>query len=183
MNHVSTSPLGAGILHDPQRNRGSAFTLEERRALGIEGLLPPVPDSLETQVARVNRQLEMLDTDLQKYLFLSDLQARNETLYLRGADVRPGDVHAAGLHADGRRSLPEIRPRLSRRAAASICRSRAKGRVERTSRQLAAEGRALHRRDRWRAHPRAWAIWASAAWASRSASSRSTPPAPACRRS
>jgi len=40
-----------------------------------------VPDSLATQIARVNRQLEMLDTDLQKYLFLSDLQARNEALF------------------------------------------------------------------------------------------------------
>ena len=81
MNDVSTHAHGASILRDPHRNRGSAFTLEERRSLGIEGLLPPVPDSLSTQIARVNRQLEMLDTDLQKYLFLSDLQARNEGLF------------------------------------------------------------------------------------------------------
>jgi malate dehydrogenase (oxaloacetate-decarboxylating)(NADP+) len=81
MNDVPSSPSGAGILHDPPRNRGSAFTLEQRRALRLEGLLPPVPDSLVTQIARVNRQLEMLDSDLLKYLFLSDLQARNECLY------------------------------------------------------------------------------------------------------
>ncbi len=81
MNDVSAPSRGASILRDPHRNRGSAFSLEERRALGIEGLLPPVPDLLATQIARVNRQLEMLDNDLQKYLFLSDLQARNEGLF------------------------------------------------------------------------------------------------------
>ncbi len=81
MNDVLSSPSGASILHNPHLNRGSAFTAEQRRALRIEGLLPPMPDSLETQIARVNRQLEMLESDLQKYLFLSDLQARNEGLY------------------------------------------------------------------------------------------------------
>ena len=81
MNDVLSSPSGARVLQNPHLNRGSAFTAEERRALRIEGLLPPMPDSLETQIARVNRQLEMLESDLQKYLFLSDLQARNEGLY------------------------------------------------------------------------------------------------------
>jgi malate dehydrogenase (oxaloacetate-decarboxylating)(NADP+) len=81
MNDASPRSSGSSLLHDPHLNRGSAFTLEQRRALRLEGLLPPVPDSLETQIARVNRQLEMLDSDLQKYLFLSDLQARNEALY------------------------------------------------------------------------------------------------------
>jgi malate dehydrogenase (oxaloacetate-decarboxylating)(NADP+) len=81
MNDVVPPPSGASILHNPHLNRGSAFTAEQRRALRIEGLLPPVPDSLETQIARVNRQLEMLESDLQKYLFMSDLQARNEALF------------------------------------------------------------------------------------------------------
>jgi len=81
MKDVLPPPSGVSILHNPHLNRGSAFTAEQRRALHIEGLLPPLPDSLETQIARVNRQLEMLESDLQKYLFLSDLQARNEALY------------------------------------------------------------------------------------------------------
>ncbi len=68
-------------LRDPRRNKGTAFTAEERRALGIEGLLPPVPSTLERQVARVHAELAVLDNDLQKYLLLSDLQARNETLF------------------------------------------------------------------------------------------------------
>ena len=68
-------------LRDPRRNKGTAFTADERRALGIEGLLPPVPSTLERQVARVHAELAALDNDLQKYLLLSDLQARNETLF------------------------------------------------------------------------------------------------------
>ncbi len=75
------SPHGVALLHDPRRNQGSAFTAEQRRAAGIEGMLPSVPDTLETQVARVHAQLAILDSDLQKYLFLSDLQARNEVLF------------------------------------------------------------------------------------------------------
>jgi malate dehydrogenase (oxaloacetate-decarboxylating)(NADP+) len=47
----------------------------------LEGLLPPRPDTLNEQVARAHAQLSVLDADLQKYLFLSDLQTRNETLY------------------------------------------------------------------------------------------------------
>ncbi len=76
-----TSPTGPALLHNPHLNKGSAFTDADRRAFGIEGLLPPVPDTLQTQIARVHVQLEALDTDLQKYLFLSDLQSRNEVLY------------------------------------------------------------------------------------------------------
>lgn len=73
---------GTDLLHTSQLNRGSAFSLVDRRSLHIEGLLPPVPDTLELQIARVHAQLAMLDNDLQKYLFLSDLQARNEVLFL-----------------------------------------------------------------------------------------------------
>src|SRR5277367_3590399 len=72
---------GADLLHNPHLNRGSAFSLADRRALRIEGLLPPVPDTIETQIARIHTELAMLDNDLQKYLFLSDLQTRNEVLF------------------------------------------------------------------------------------------------------
>ncbi len=81
MTEKVSGPTGAELLHNPHINRGSAFTLDDRRRLGVEGLLPPVPDSLEIQIARVEHQLAALDSDLQKYLFLSDLQARNEVLY------------------------------------------------------------------------------------------------------
>lgn len=76
-----SAPSGPSILHDPVHNRGSAFSTDDRARLGLEGFLPPVADTLDTQIARVHMQLSMLDNDLQKYLLLSDLQARNETLY------------------------------------------------------------------------------------------------------
>src|SRR5664280_1141820 len=62
-------PTGPELLRNPHLNRGSAFSLEERRALGIEGFLPPAVDTIETQAARVHAQLDALDSDLQKYLF------------------------------------------------------------------------------------------------------------------
>ena len=78
---VLTSPNGYDLLRNPRLNKGTAFTEAERRARGIEGLLPPRSSTLELQVARVHAELANLDNDLQKYLLLSDLQARNETLY------------------------------------------------------------------------------------------------------
>src|SRR6202167_5968420 len=72
---------GYDLLHNPRRNKGTAFTCAERRARGIEGLLPPASITIELQVARLHAELAKLDNDLQKYLLLSDLQARNETLF------------------------------------------------------------------------------------------------------
>ncbi len=81
MTPPRSARTGYGVLHDPHLNKGSAFTSEERRTLGLEGLLPPVPSTLQVQMARIHMQLSLLDSDLQKYLFLSDLLSRNETLY------------------------------------------------------------------------------------------------------
>jgi malate dehydrogenase (oxaloacetate-decarboxylating)(NADP+) len=72
---------GYDILRNARINKGTAFTPEERRTLGLEGLLPPAASTLDLQVAKVHAELANLDNDLQKYLLLSDLQARNETLY------------------------------------------------------------------------------------------------------
>jgi malate dehydrogenase (oxaloacetate-decarboxylating)(NADP+) len=72
---------GYTLLRDPRLNRGTAFTEAERRAWGLEGLLPASVTNIELQVARRHAEIAALDDDLQKYLVLSDLQARNETLY------------------------------------------------------------------------------------------------------
>jgi malate dehydrogenase (oxaloacetate-decarboxylating)(NADP+) len=76
-----TNESGYALLHDPRRNKGTAFTAAERQANRLEGLLPTVATTLEQQLARIHLELTHLDNDLQKYLFLSDLQARNETLF------------------------------------------------------------------------------------------------------
>jgi malate dehydrogenase (oxaloacetate-decarboxylating)(NADP+) len=72
---------GQALLNTPARNKGTAFTPEERRKYGLEGLLPPAVTTIELQVARRHAEIAALDDDLQKYLVLSDLQARNETLF------------------------------------------------------------------------------------------------------
>lgn len=78
---MTAQEKGFALFHDPLVNRGSAFTADQRAANGLEGLLPPAVDTLETQVARIHLQLNDLESDIQKYLLLSDLQARNQTLF------------------------------------------------------------------------------------------------------
>jgi malate dehydrogenase (oxaloacetate-decarboxylating)(NADP+) len=74
-------PTGYALLHSPRLNKGTAFTEAERRAYGLEGLLPPAVTNIELQIARRHAEIANLEDDLQKYLVLSDLQARNETLF------------------------------------------------------------------------------------------------------
>ena len=74
-------PTGYGLLHNPRLNKGTAFTEAERRAWGLEGLLPPAVTTMDVQVARRHAEIAALNNDLQKYLVLSDLQARNESLF------------------------------------------------------------------------------------------------------
>src|SRR5262249_50191630 len=78
---ASEPPTGYDLLHNPRLNKGTAFTEAERRSQALEGLLPPAVTTMELQVARRRDEIARLDNDLQKYLVLSDLQARNETLY------------------------------------------------------------------------------------------------------
>src|ERR1700675_1526713 len=74
-------PTGDDLLPHPRLNKGTAFTEAGPRTLGLEGLPPPAMLPIELQVARRHDEIAKLDNDLQKYLVLSDLQARNETLY------------------------------------------------------------------------------------------------------
>jgi malate dehydrogenase (oxaloacetate-decarboxylating)(NADP+) len=74
-------PTGYDLLRNPRLNKGTAFGAAERCALGLEGLLPPAVTTIQLQVARRRAEIANLDDDLQKYLVLSDLQARNETLF------------------------------------------------------------------------------------------------------
>ena len=71
------------VLTDPFTNRGTAYTLEERAALGLIGRLPAAVETLEEQSARAYAQLSRYETDLEKYVFLDALHDRNETLYFK----------------------------------------------------------------------------------------------------
>ena len=79
----SDFPRGVKLLHDPVRNKGTAFTEAERDALGLRGLLPPRPLTEEAQEVRLLENLQRKPNDLEKYIFLVGLQDRNETLFYR----------------------------------------------------------------------------------------------------
>ncbi|MBN1438810.1 MAG: NAD-dependent malic enzyme [Anaerolineales bacterium] len=70
-------------VHDPARNKGTAFTETERDALGLRGLLPPRVTTLQQQTLRVLENLLRKPNDLEKYIFLMGLLDRNETLFYR----------------------------------------------------------------------------------------------------
>lgn len=74
---------GVRLLEDPTCSKGTAFTLEERRRYGLEGLLPPAVETLDTQVERVLGHLQAKPSDLERYIYLIGLADRNETLFYR----------------------------------------------------------------------------------------------------
>jgi len=85
MNEKQASELhrGVKILHDPVRNKGTAFTDAEREALNLRGLLPPRVHAPAEQELRVLGNIREKTTDLERYLYLIALQDRNETLFYR----------------------------------------------------------------------------------------------------
>jgi malate dehydrogenase (oxaloacetate-decarboxylating) len=84
-NALSASSLARGraLLRDPRFNRGTAFTVEERAALGLEGLLPPAVCSLEDQALRAYEQFRVQPDDLARNTFLAAVRQRNEVLFYK----------------------------------------------------------------------------------------------------
>jgi malate dehydrogenase (oxaloacetate-decarboxylating) len=71
------------VLNSPLLNKGTAFTAEERKALGLTGLLPPDISTLDGQVKRAYIQYERLSDALSKNVYLTALHDRNEVLFYR----------------------------------------------------------------------------------------------------
>ena len=80
---ATVAPRGLALLNNPVLNKGTAFTHEERKRLGLEGLLPASADSLDRQVERVLGHLDAKSDDLERYIYLIGLSDRNETLFYR----------------------------------------------------------------------------------------------------
>ena len=76
-------PRGQALLELPQHNKGTAFSWDERIKYGLLGLLPPHEETLEQQVARAYRAYEAKSTDLERHIYLRQLQDFNETLFYR----------------------------------------------------------------------------------------------------
>jgi malate dehydrogenase (oxaloacetate-decarboxylating) len=81
INGLSVGLHGISLLHHPFLNKGTAFTHEERDRFGLEGYLPQHVDSLEEQLERSYAQLHQCDTNLGKFVFLSQLHESNVTLF------------------------------------------------------------------------------------------------------
>ena len=77
------APHGLALLQDPTLNRGTAFTEQERDALGLRGLLPPHVLSQDEQATRVLINLRRLAEPLDKFVALNSLHDRNEALFFR----------------------------------------------------------------------------------------------------
>lgn len=76
-------PRGAALLRDPLYNKGTAFTEEERDALGLRGLLPALVATQEAQVERILMRLRRLPNELDRFIALNALHDRNEALFFR----------------------------------------------------------------------------------------------------
>jgi malate dehydrogenase (oxaloacetate-decarboxylating) len=78
-----TKSRGLAVLNSPQLNKGTAFTAEERKTLGLDGLLPPDIGTLDSQVTRAYIQYERLPDALSRNIYLTALHDRNEVLFYR----------------------------------------------------------------------------------------------------
>lgn len=74
---------GFQVLNSASLNKGTAFTEEEREQYNLRGLLPPKIVSSETQLQRTLKNLRRTHDDIEKYIFLTALQSRNERLFYK----------------------------------------------------------------------------------------------------
>src|SRR5260370_15932939 len=123
------------ILNAPARNRGVAFTVEERAGLGLTGRLPPAVLTLDEQAERVYIQLRSAPAGIARKVCLEQLRDRNETLYFKvlsdhpaelltiGANPVPGEATgpcAQESYSPGEISLPIDRPGDVEKSFASL---------------------------------------------------------------
>jgi len=78
---LHTTLRGRQVLADPRTNKGTAFSDEERRELGVTGLIPWGHSTLDGQVSRVYAQYQNQTTDLARNVLLNEVRDRNEVLY------------------------------------------------------------------------------------------------------
>lgn len=81
--YISTPVKGKALLMDPFTNKGTAFTARERSELDLHGLLPPAICTMAQQLERVYESFTAKPTALEKFIYLTSLHDRNETLFFR----------------------------------------------------------------------------------------------------
>jgi malate dehydrogenase (oxaloacetate-decarboxylating) len=78
-----TTLRGRQVLADPRINKGTAFSDQERRDLGLTGLIPSGHLTLDGQASRVYAQYQQLTSDLARNVLMNEVHDRNEVLYYR----------------------------------------------------------------------------------------------------
>ncbi len=81
--YLAVFTRGAALQDDPRLNKGTCFTEAERDEFGLRGLLPATVQTVEEQLARAYNNYLQAGDDVRRYLFLSGLHDRNETLFFR----------------------------------------------------------------------------------------------------
>ncbi|MGC9492515.1 NAD-dependent malic enzyme [Vibrio genomosp. F10] len=74
---------GPALLSTPLLNKGSAFTASERSSFNLEGLLPESTETIQEQVERAYQQYTSFESDMDKHIYLRNIQDTNETLFYR----------------------------------------------------------------------------------------------------
>ncbi len=82
-DRIETRKRGVWLLKNPSTNKGLGYTIEERRALGLDGLLPHQVLEIGQQVELELEHIRAKSTDLEKYIGLTSLQDLNEVLFYR----------------------------------------------------------------------------------------------------
>ena len=95
------SKRSAEVLHDARLNKSTAFSEAEREQLGLVGLLPDGIETLDLQLLRASKQLDAKTTDIERYIFPSQLLDHDETLFY------------ALVMSDPARFLPLVHPPTS----------------------------------------------------------------------
>jgi malate dehydrogenase (oxaloacetate-decarboxylating) len=88
----AATPRTPAILNDPVRNRGVAFSTEEREQLGLTGRLPSAVLTLGEQAERVYVQLRSAPSGITRKLYLEQLHDRNEMLYFKVLWDHPAEL-------------------------------------------------------------------------------------------
>ncbi|MDE1310776.1 NAD-dependent malic enzyme [Vibrio aestuarianus] len=74
---------GPALLSTPLLNKGSAFSASERKSFNLEGLLPETTETIQEQVVRAYQQYCNFENDMDKHIYLRNIQDTNETLFYR----------------------------------------------------------------------------------------------------
>ncbi|HVZ19153.1 MAG TPA: NAD-dependent malic enzyme [Terriglobales bacterium] len=81
--YMAVNAKGHALLFNPLTNKGTAFTTRERDELNLHGLLPPTVSTIRQQLDRTYENFKAKTSNIERYIYLSSLQDRNETLFYR----------------------------------------------------------------------------------------------------